>query len=157
MKFANRLEETFSKVVKVLEEQKNEEEHDNSGFDDLGEDFIVSGNITHKLRKDNEILDDLKDSLNIADRNVQEVQVRLDDKPFLDFILANNEFDREELLRLKKKIAGMKSTETKKNLNYLKEHEKEFQEILYKEKEKVPNTNELQKVMQNIADNLSFD
>ena len=54
----------------------------------------MSGNITHKLRKDNEILDDLKDSLNIADRNVQEVQVRLDDKPFLDFILANNEFDR---------------------------------------------------------------
>ena len=51
----------------------------------------------------------------------------------------------------------MKSLETKKNFNYLKEHEKEFQEILYKEKERVPNTNELQKVMQNIADNLSFD
>ena len=51
---------------------------------------------THKLRKDNEMLADLKESFNMTEKNAGEgIQARLDEKPFIDFILSNNEFDRE--------------------------------------------------------------
>ena len=73
------------------------------------------------MRKDNEMLEDLKDSFNMTNKHAEGIQVNLDNKPFLDFILSNNEFDREELLQLKKKIAGIQSKETKKNLTFLRE------------------------------------
>lgn len=121
-----------------MEEQNNEEDQEDSGFDDLGEDFIVGG--IQKVRKDNEMLADLKESFNLTNRQAEGTQVNLDHKPFLDFILANNEFDREELLQLKKKIAGIQSKETKRNLTFLREREGQLQEIVFKEKEKAPNT-----------------
>ena len=64
---------------------------------------------TYKLRKDNEMLADLKESLNLQEKNAEGIQVQLDDKPFMDFVLSNNEFDREELILLKKKIAAIQS------------------------------------------------
>lgn len=46
-------------------------------------------------------------------------QVNFDIKPFLDYILNNNEFDKEDLLALKRKVASLKTKQSKSNMNYL--------------------------------------
>ena len=48
-------------------------------------------------------------------------QVNFDINPFLEYILNNNEFDKEDLLALKRKVASLRTKQNKSNMNYLTE------------------------------------
>ena len=47
-------------------------------------------------------------------------QANLDAKSFIEYILENNDFDRQEILELKKKVAALKSRQNLNNKDYLK-------------------------------------
>lgn len=109
------------------------ENSENSDFG-AGFDQILAGKIS--VSESPEILKSLGQEE--IQKDAKEVQADVEGKPFLEYILNNGEFDREEILELKKKIAQLKSKESKRNMQLLKIKENDLQKIIYKEKVPTP-------------------
>lgn len=53
-------------------------------------------------------------------------QANFDMKPFLEYILQNHDFDKEDLMELKKKVSELKSKQNKNNMNILSSKKEEL-------------------------------
>lgn len=114
--------------------KRDEDDRESSGFGEVGDQQILIG---RGQGEDSHIIDSVRDSLNINNENgisiaVQNMltQANFDVKPFLDYILQNNDFDKEELLELKRKVALLKSKQAKKNLSILSGRKEDVEKIM---------------------------
>lgn len=85
------------------------------------------------------------------------IQANFDVKPFLDYILQNNDFDKEDLLQLKRKVALLKSKQTKKNMSILSGRKDDVEKIMQAHRERLRANIDINQFMEAIADNVEFE
>jgi predicted nucleotide-binding protein (sugar kinase/HSP70/actin superfamily) len=91
---------------------------------------------------DPQLIEAIKESLNDQSRQTDFGEIinhpNFDFRAFLNYILENHIFEREELAELKAKVSSLKSKETLSNMKYLRENKPNVIELIGRNKEVVP-------------------